>query len=218
MDEYHNRALPERDDSEYAVIPWMVDFAYIIRKVSVQIYHSRITLQEKLHLALQIENELDRWMARLPDRIKPDIVQRATGGALRDPKWARRQRLVLGIRKGSSCTSYSVSRVATNLFPIRLLQCEDAPLPTISQLLHTQITTYAYGTGRNDCQMSRRSNENHPSHLRYLPNPHILPLLVCLSCPYLYPPSLAPINPKSGGTTPHMSCSLHPPSSSPCPN
>lgn len=99
MDEYHNRALPERDDSEYAVIPWMVDFAYIIRKVSVQIYHSRITLQEKLHLALQIENELDRWMARLPDRIKPDIVQRATGGALRDPKWARRQRLVLGIRK-----------------------------------------------------------------------------------------------------------------------
>ncbi|PYH95317.1 RmlC-like cupin [Aspergillus ellipticus CBS 707.79] len=99
MDEYHNRALPERDDSEYGIIPWMVDFAYIIRKVSVQIYHSRITLQEKLHLALQIEIELDRWMARLPDRIKPDSLQRtAPGGALRDPKWARRQRLVLGIR------------------------------------------------------------------------------------------------------------------------
>ena len=101
MDEYHNRALPERDESEYAIIPWMVDFAYIIRKVSVQIYHSRITLQEKLHLALQIELELDRWMARLPDRIKPDVLQRATAGALRDPKWARRQRLVLGIRKCS---------------------------------------------------------------------------------------------------------------------
>ncbi|PWY91380.1 RmlC-like cupin [Aspergillus sclerotioniger CBS 115572] len=98
MDEYHNRALPERDESEYAIIPWMVDFAYIIRKVSVQIYHSRITLQEKLHLALQIETELDRWMARLPDRIKPDVLQRATAGTLRDPKWARRQRLVLGIR------------------------------------------------------------------------------------------------------------------------
>ncbi|PYH41675.1 uncharacterized protein BP01DRAFT_418546 [Aspergillus saccharolyticus JOP 1030-1] len=98
MDEYHNRALPERDNSEYAIIPWMVDFAQIIRRVSVQIYHSRITLQEKLHLALQIETELDRWMARLPDRIKPDMLERATGGALRDPKWARRQRLVLGIR------------------------------------------------------------------------------------------------------------------------
>ncbi|RAL14276.1 RmlC-like cupin [Aspergillus homomorphus CBS 101889] len=98
MDEYHNRALPERDDSEYAIIPWMVDFAQIIRRVSVQIYHSRITLQEKLHIALQIETDLDRWMARLPDRIKPDMLERATGGALRDPKWARRQRLVLGIR------------------------------------------------------------------------------------------------------------------------
>ncbi|PYI20698.1 hypothetical protein BO99DRAFT_421393 [Aspergillus violaceofuscus CBS 115571] len=96
MDEYHNRALPERDESEYAIIPWMVDFAQIIRRVSVQIYHSRITLQEKLHLALQIETELDRWMARLPDRLKPDMMERATGGALRDPKWARRQRLVLG--------------------------------------------------------------------------------------------------------------------------
>ncbi|PYH78106.1 RmlC-like cupin [Aspergillus uvarum CBS 121591] len=96
MDEYHNRALPERDESEYAIIPWMVDFAQIIRRVSVQIYHSRITLQEKLHLALQIETELDRWMARLPDRLKPDMMERANGGALRDPKWARRQRLVLG--------------------------------------------------------------------------------------------------------------------------
>lgn len=46
MDEYHNRAIPERDDTEYAIIPWMIDFAQIIRRVSVQIYHSRITLLE----------------------------------------------------------------------------------------------------------------------------------------------------------------------------
>ncbi|KAI2792871.1 hypothetical protein POX_b02914 [Penicillium oxalicum] len=99
MDEYHNRAFPDRDDSEYAIISWMVDFAQIIRRVSVQIYHSRITLQEKLHTALQIEAEMDRWLARLPDRIKPDIdPNRASRPALRDPKWARRQRLVLGIR------------------------------------------------------------------------------------------------------------------------
>ena len=99
MDEYHNRPLPERDDSEYAIIPWMVDFAQMIRKVSVQIYHSRITLQEKLHVALQIEAELDRWMLKLPDRIKPDIIRHdVSSRALRDPKWARRQKLVLGIR------------------------------------------------------------------------------------------------------------------------
>ena len=100
MDEYHNRAIPERDDSEYAIIPWMIDFAQIIRRVSIQIYHSRITLQEKLQLALQIEMEMDRWLARLHERIKPDIgAYRLSRSALRDPKWARRQRLVLGIRK-----------------------------------------------------------------------------------------------------------------------
>lgn len=103
MDEYHNRSLPERDDSEYSIIPWMVDFAQIIRKVSVQIYHSRFTLQDKLQLALQIESEMDKWVARLPSRIKPDLQgQPAASGALRDPKWARRQRLVLGIRELST--------------------------------------------------------------------------------------------------------------------
>ena len=100
MDEYHNRAIPDRDDSEYAIIPWMIDFAQIIRRVSIQIYHSRITLQEKLQLALQIEMEIDRWLARLPEKIKPDIgAYQPSRSALRDPKWARRQRLVLGIRK-----------------------------------------------------------------------------------------------------------------------
>lgn len=99
MDKYHNRALPERNDSEYAIIPWMVDFAQIIRKVSVQIYHSRISYHEKLQRALQIEDEMDRWVTMLPERIKPDFSQDRTSAGLREPKWARRQRLVLGIRK-----------------------------------------------------------------------------------------------------------------------
>ena len=100
MDEYHNRSIPPRDDSEFAIIPWMIDFAQIIRRVSVQIYHSRISLQEKLQIALQIEMEMDRWLARLPEKIKPDIGgYRLSRSALRDPKWARRQRLVLGIRE-----------------------------------------------------------------------------------------------------------------------
>ncbi|KAG2416019.1 hypothetical protein HFD88_007211 [Aspergillus terreus] len=63
MDEYHNRPLPERDDSEYAIIPWMVDFA------------------------------------QMTHRIKPDIIRHdVSPRALRDPKWARRQKLVLAIR------------------------------------------------------------------------------------------------------------------------
>ncbi|CAI7606074.1 unnamed protein product [Penicillium glandicola] len=98
MDEYHNRSIPPRDDSEFSIIPWMIDFAQIIRQISVQIYHSRISLQDKLQLALQIEMEMDRWLARLPELIKPDIGYRISSGSLRDPKWARRQRLVLEIR------------------------------------------------------------------------------------------------------------------------
>lgn len=117
MDEYHNRAIPDRDDSEYAIIPWMIDFAQIIRRVSVQIYHSRITLQEKLQLALQIEMEVDRWLARLPEKIKPDIgAYRQSRSALRDPKWARRQRLVLGIRESNPDPEFQIFNADFYLF------------------------------------------------------------------------------------------------------
>ncbi|KAL4817167.1 fungal-specific transcription factor domain-containing protein [Aspergillus spinulosporus] len=136
LDDYHNRPLPPRDNTQYAIIPWMVDFARITRKVSVQIYHRRLTLEEKLATALAIEDELDCWIRNLPEWIRPGFVKpdsRAGGGIgamavdrgeggegvagasedgtktgiaiggagrndLKDPKWARRQRLVLGIR------------------------------------------------------------------------------------------------------------------------
>ncbi|KAL4903915.1 fungal-specific transcription factor domain-containing protein [Aspergillus multicolor] len=137
LDDYHNRPLPPRDHSQYAIIPWMVDFARITRKVSVQIYHRRLTLEDKLAMALAIENELDCWIRSLPEWIRPGFIKapsaetgngavdRGDGGEevgsaiatedgvnvdiggiglgagrndLKDPKWARRQRLVLGIR------------------------------------------------------------------------------------------------------------------------
>ncbi|KAL4964886.1 uncharacterized protein BDV14DRAFT_189940 [Aspergillus stella-maris] len=108
LDDYHNRPLPPRDTSQHAIIPWMVDFARITRKVSVQIYHRRLSLQEKLNVALAIEAELEAWMAGLPGWIRPGFISDAIAGGnggnggdrndLKDPKWARRQRLVLGIR------------------------------------------------------------------------------------------------------------------------
>jgi hypothetical protein len=117
MDEYHNRPLPPRDNSQYAIIPFMVDFARITRKVSIQIYHRRIPLQEKLTIALAIEAELDKWIAELPDQIRPDFIDgagSAGANALRVPKWARRQRLVLGIRTFLSL-SLSLSNPNRNL-------------------------------------------------------------------------------------------------------
>ncbi|RDW74385.1 Zn(II)2Cys6 transcription factor [Aspergillus mulundensis] len=143
LDDYHNRPLPPRNHTQYAIIPWMVDFARITRKVSVQIYHRRLTLEDKLAMALAIENELDCWIRNLPEWIRPGFIKAGEaenesaavdrgeggdgiGGAiatedginvgiggmgigagrndLKDPKWARRQRLVLGIRMSSQLT------------------------------------------------------------------------------------------------------------------
>lgn len=99
LDEYHNRRLPDVDDTEYAIIPYMVDFSRIIRKVAVHIYHSHLSLQQKLALALQIESEMDDWVARLRPSIRPSLrPEDVQLGGLREPKWVRRQRLVLGIR------------------------------------------------------------------------------------------------------------------------
>lgn len=115
MDEYHNRCQPNRDEhSEYTIIPIMVDLAHITRRVSVDIYHSRISLQQRMKHSLEIEQKLNDWLDALPKILQPDFGQ--SGGkadapssisALRDPKWSRRQRLVLGIRMFSQ-VAYSI--------------------------------------------------------------------------------------------------------------
>jgi hypothetical protein len=103
LDEYHNRCLPEIDNTEYAIISCMVDFGRIIRKVAVRIYHSRISLQQKFSAALEIESEMNGWVARLPSKIRPSLgLEGSRDSGLREPKWCRRQRLVLGIRRSMS--------------------------------------------------------------------------------------------------------------------
>lgn len=104
LDEYHNRCQPSREgDSEYSIIPIAVDLAHMIRQVSVDLYHSRATIQQRMKDSLAIEQRLNKWLDELPKILQPDFGQ--PGGsvntsisALRDPKWSRRQRLVLGIR------------------------------------------------------------------------------------------------------------------------
>jgi hypothetical protein len=132
LDEYHNRHLPEIDGTEYAIIPCMVDFGRIIRQVAVQIYHSRLSLQQKLSFALKIESEMNIWVAGLPRIIRPPLGQEdAHLGGLREPKWSRRQRLVLGIRKSIRRLIFFSLRYVANRAE-RIPQCSDVAFPALS--------------------------------------------------------------------------------------
>lgn len=107
MDEYHNRSQPGREEvCDSTVIPIMVDCARIVRSVSIDIYHSGVSTHERLQRSLQIESRLDAWLEELPEILQPSFgrsrQQQQQGlvpiSSLRDPKWSRRQRLVLEIR------------------------------------------------------------------------------------------------------------------------
>jgi hypothetical protein len=97
MEDYHNRVMPMVDDSEIAIIPCMIPFARITRQVSVATL-SKKSLRDKIATANEIENEMDRWLSMLPEIIRPDVSQKQGLKIVKDPKWARRQRLVLQIR------------------------------------------------------------------------------------------------------------------------
>lgn len=105
LDEYHDRSLPPVDDSEFAIIPLMVDFTHIVRRIAISIYHSRMSWQQKMVRAQGLEGELDAWIAALPARIRPACPSSpssssSAGGlaALRQPKWCRRQKIITEIR------------------------------------------------------------------------------------------------------------------------
>jgi hypothetical protein len=100
MDEYHNRKIPVTTASEFTIIPCMITFSQIIRKVSIQIYSSRLPWQEKLQNASQIQEVLDAWIESLGPEIKPDTTIEGSLShlALREPKWCRRQRLTIRLR------------------------------------------------------------------------------------------------------------------------
>lgn len=102
LDEYHDRPLPPVDDSEFAIIPLMVDFARIVRRIAIGIYHSRVSWQQKMVRAQGLESELDGWIAGLPARIRPACPSSSSSSsglaALRQPKWCRRQKIITEIR------------------------------------------------------------------------------------------------------------------------
>lgn len=86
QDEYHNRAMPPIDHSEYAIIPVMVQFGRIMRRVSIKVYHSRLPPAETVCIAFGLSREIDEWFESLPQR---------RDSSLKEPEWRRKQRLVL---------------------------------------------------------------------------------------------------------------------------
>lgn len=104
MDEYHNRRLVGMDN-ERAIIPAMIKLAKLVRKVSINVYQLRSHIRDKLDIALAIDKEIDEWVLSLPARIQPNSAAGGGFASLRDPKWARRQRMVLHIRMMPSVIS-----------------------------------------------------------------------------------------------------------------
>ncbi|KAK4148530.1 hypothetical protein C8A00DRAFT_47629 [Chaetomidium leptoderma] len=104
-DPYHNRRFPVVRDAEGAkntdisdlvdppycvMIQPMVDFSRITRKVCLVVT-----------LAHQIERELDDWVDGVPLCVRPQtksVGQTETLKSVKEPKWAKRQKLVLLIR------------------------------------------------------------------------------------------------------------------------
>lgn len=116
-DLYHNRRLPvtyETQDSSTlpqqqalmepphcAIIKYMVDFSRITRALCLGIYLSDLSLPELLARANQLEQDLNRWVDSVPEAIRPSrtFSRKTSLKSVKDAQYAKRQRLVLTIRK-----------------------------------------------------------------------------------------------------------------------
>lgn len=85
-----------------AIIGFMVDLSRITRKICHKIYLSNPSIPDMVVLANSIEKELDGWLNGLPTAIRPSVhdqtQQRSSLSSIKDPVWAKRQKLVLSIR------------------------------------------------------------------------------------------------------------------------
>ena len=169
VDAYHNQHIPFTTDhsitNETSIIALALPLARLTRRVSVEIYHSVSSITHKLALAAEISTALDSWIEGLPPLIRPDTE----GGAAnehdlrdRDPRWARRQRTVLGIRyrnlqmalyrpflayyartstRGQQSASTSSTASASLLTAVS--RCIAAAIDTIA-MLHTAYCRHGY--------------------------------------------------------------------------
>lgn len=114
-DLYHNRRFPmigpepleslpvseHLEPPQVAIIKSMVDLSRITRNICQGIYLPETITPRAVALAYQLEQDLDKWILTLPEAIRPRVPteQPLSLKSARDPQWAKRQRLVLGIRE-----------------------------------------------------------------------------------------------------------------------
>lgn len=113
-DIHHNRRFPITENREVvdnsgtcemlehpscSIIRCMVDLARITKDICQNIYLSGVTVPRTVHLAYQIENNLERWAQTLPEEIRPTELSGSLPSLskARDQQWMKRQRLVLSL-------------------------------------------------------------------------------------------------------------------------
>lgn len=136
LDFYHNRPVPKLNNSETDIIRATLDLSFVIRDVAAGVHQKAIKLAERLDQASKLAQNLNNWLAQLPEKIRPtpgtDVF---SSGSIHDQPWTKLQLFVLNIRqsfcshlRGESCWVLTCRRVFT---------CQDGAissvLPTSSQ-------------------------------------------------------------------------------------
>lgn len=130
-DLYHNRRFPVTelsqsaesrdiellDHAHCAIIKCMVDLSRITKSICLRIYLPQITLAAAITPVRELENQIEQWIAALPEAIRP-IVPSAQDLGLqraRDLQWMKRQRLVLTMSWFPSCVASMLDHVANDM-------------------------------------------------------------------------------------------------------
>jgi len=117
-DLYHNRRFPVTevpqsmegrhiellDHAHCAIIKCMVDLSRITKSICLRIYLPQVTLAAAIAPTRELENQIEQWIAALPEAIRPIIPSAQDLGLqrARDLQWMKRQRLVLTMSQSPS--------------------------------------------------------------------------------------------------------------------
>ncbi|KAJ9608056.1 hypothetical protein H2200_007044 [Cladophialophora chaetospira] len=152
LDVFHNQNMPPtNDNTEHCILTPMVEFARIIRKVSISIYMSAYSLSERLANAAQIEPGMDAWIESVPVIIRPSFHGEQVSVMSRETKWARKQKHTLKLRyfnvKMVLYRPFLIAAAADNVSEMGLqaavIKCVSAARDTI-QMMHHMYCEVSY--------------------------------------------------------------------------